>query len=114
MSSSLPMPPGSRVRAGLALLVVVLRGAAGSWAALGRAAQPQATAAAAGTLAGRSRLTVDMPGDEEAPGSVTVTVGGARQAAQVVPLLSERTGTVVVVDASDAGGPQLQPGLSGG
>ena len=77
------------------------------------AAQPQAIAAPAGTWDGRSRLTVDMPGDEETPGSVTVTVGGAPQAARVVPLLSDRTATVVVVDASDAGGPQLQPGLSG-
>ena len=85
----------------------------GPAAATAGAAQPQASAAPAGTLDGRSRLTVDMPGDEETPGSVTVTVGGAPQAARVVPLLSDRTATVVVVDASDAGGPQLQPGLSG-
>jgi hypothetical protein len=86
---------------------------AGPTVATAGAAQPQASAAPAGTWDGRSRLTVEMPGDEETPGSVTVTVGGAPQAARVVPLLSDRTATVVVVDASDAGGPQLQPGLSG-
>ena len=64
----------------------------------------------AGTLDGRSRLTVDMPGDEEAPGSVTVTVGGAPQPAQVVPLLSDGPATVVVVDASAAGGRSCSPG----
>ena len=77
------------------------------------AASPPATAAPAGTLDGRSRLTVDLPDDAQAPGSVTVTVSGADQAAQVVPMLSDRTAMVVVVDASDGGAPQLQPGLSG-
>jgi hypothetical protein len=77
------------------------------------AASPPATAAPAGTLDGRSRLTVDLPDDAQAPGSVTVTVSGADQVAQVVPMLSDRTAMVVVVDASDGGAPQLQPGLSG-
>ena len=61
---------------------------------------------------GVARLTVDMPGDEETPGSVTVTVGGAPQAARVVP--------AVRPDRDGRGGrrlgrrgPQLQPGLSG-
>src|SRR6476469_9532950 len=103
MSSSMPIPPAngcpvdqrrsgarrrstggttSRVRAGLVLLTLVLGALLGPGAALAGATQPQAIAAPAGTLDGRSRLTVDMPGDEEAPGSVTVTVGGAQQAAQ--------------------------------
>jgi len=77
------------------------------------AASPPSAAAPAGTLDGRSRLTVDLPGDAQAPGSVTVTVSGAEQAAQVAPVLSDRTAIAVVVDASDEGASQLQPGLSG-
>ena len=106
--------PTGRVRAGLALLALVLGllvGPAGATA--GAAQQPQATAAPAGTVDGRSRLTVDMPGDVKPGSVVTVTVGGAPQTAQIVPLLSDRTATVVVVDASAAGAAQLQPGLSG-
>src|SRR4051794_39238621 len=74
-----------RVRARVALLALVLGLLVGPAVATAGAAQPQATAAPAGTWDGRSRLTVDMPGDEETPGSVTVTVGGAPQAALVVP-----------------------------
>jgi hypothetical protein len=80
------------------------------------AAAAQPGAAAAGTLDGRSRLTVTLPGDgreQPAAGSATVTADGQQVPARLTPMLSERTATVVVVDASDAAGPALQPGLSG-
>ena len=104
MSSSTPTPSCSRLRTGGALLAVlaVLAVLAGL-ARPADAARPQATATPAGTLDGRSRLTVDLPGEDKAPGSVTLTVGGAQQAAQVVPALSDRAGMVVVVDASASG-----------
>ena len=82
----MPIPSCSRLRTGGALLALVL--AVLAVLRLARpadAARPQATATPAGTLDGRSRLTVDLPGGDTAPGSVTLTVGGAQQAAQVVP-----------------------------
>src|SRR4051812_48069443 len=56
-----------RVRAAAAQLALVLGLLAGPTVATAGAAQPQASAAPAGTWDGRSRLTVEMPGDEETP-----------------------------------------------
>ena len=57
------------------------------------AASPPSAAAPAGTLDGRSRLTVDLPGDAQAPGSVTVTVlDVARLPVEIEAAWAERDG----------------------
>jgi hypothetical protein len=60
-------------------------------------------------------VVVTLPGGGRgpAPGPATVTVQGDQQPARIVPLVSDRSTTIVVVDASDAAAPQLQAGLSG-
>lgn len=47
------------------------------------------------------------------PELVSVVVGGARQPATVVPIMSDQLAVGIVVDASAAGGDQLQSWLSG-
>jgi hypothetical protein len=117
MSSSTPTPRRSRVRTVPALLALVLAVVAGPalWAPAAAAQPASATAVAGETRDGRCRVVVALPdaGRATEPGSATVTVEGGRQPARIVPLVSDRNTTVVVIDASDAVAPVLQPGLSG-
>ncbi|MBV9920069.1 MAG: hypothetical protein JOY78_04320 [Pseudonocardia sp.] len=69
-------------------------------------AQP-AGVVAEGAVDGRARLIVD------GTGPIAVTVDGQPQPSTTVPLLSDRLAMALVVDAGAAGGPSLQPGLSG-
>jgi hypothetical protein len=119
MRSSTRSPIRTAVRAlrGAVLTVALVLSLAGSAtpAAAQEQGQAQAVAVPAGTRDGRSRLTVALPDADGAAGpeAFSVTVDGTPQPADVVPLLSDRTATAVVVDASAAGGAVLQPGLSG-
>ena len=64
---------------------------------------------------GQATLVVDMGGFTQpvGQGSFTVTVGGVPQPATVVPVVSDRLSTGIVVDASAAGGQYIQGWLSG-
>jgi hypothetical protein len=94
-----------------ALVLVAVLGGSVSAAPTAPAATPGVVAA--GTWDGRSRLTVTLPKTLPDPGPVSVTVEGSPVPADVVPLLSDRTATAVVVDTSAAAAPVLAPGLSG-
>jgi hypothetical protein len=59
------------------------------------------------TVAGRARLVVG------GTGPIAVTVDGQPQPITTTPVLSDRSAMALVVDASAAGGPGLQPGVSG-
>src|SRR5690349_2409594 len=98
MSSS--MPTRSARAAVLALLGVLLTCGV-AWA------QPSGVVVSEGTLDGRARLVVS--GD----GPIAVTVAGQPQPITTTPLVSDRAAMALVVDASAAGGPGLQPGLGG-
>src|SRR5919107_659110 len=65
---------------------------------------------------GRGRLVLDLPdaGTSPLPGeSFSVTVGGQPLPTSAGPMMSDRTAIALVVDASQAGGPALQPGRNG-
>jgi hypothetical protein len=59
-------------------------------------------------------LVVNVPASAKTvrPESVSVTVRGARQPTTVVPVISDQLAVGLVVDASEAGGKQLQAWLS--
>ena len=80
------------------------------------AAQPHLVAVPAGTMDGQSRLIVDLPGTGGSPvppGSFSVAVNGIARPTRAGPLLSDRLAMALVVDASQAAAPVLQPGLNG-
>jgi hypothetical protein len=89
------------------LLALQMAGATSGWAQ-----PPGAGVVAEGTVDGRSRLVVNVPGAPVAPGAFAVTVDGRAQPADVAPILSDRLAMALVVDAS-AGDSGLQAGLSG-
>jgi hypothetical protein len=114
MSSSTPTPASlRRRRAALIALLIVLQlvGVASGWAA-----QPDIGAVAAATRDGRGRLILDLPdagASSLPPESFSVAVDGRPLPATAVPIMSDRLAMALVVDASQAGRPVLNPGLSG-
>lgn len=114
MSSSSPTSPADRGlrRRVLLLLVVALQLVAVS----GAAAAPPELVVVARPLGDRLELAVDLPGAGDvpvAPWSFSATVDGAPQPIAAEPVLSDRLVVAAVVDASLAGRPALQAGVSG-
>ena len=89
------------------LLALQMAGITSAWAQ-----PPGVGAVAEGTVDGRGRLVVEVPGEPVSPGAFGVTVDGQAQPAAAAPILSDRLAMALVVDASaaDSG---LQVGLSG-
>ncbi len=114
MSSSTPSPSGSRRPRRRAVLLLVL--AVQLLAVTGAAAAQPEIVVVARAAEDRVRLVVDVRGVDDQPlepRSFSTTVDGAPLPTTAEPVLSDRLAMVVVVDASDAGGPVLQAGISG-
>lgn len=77
------------------------------------AAQGSLVVVANGTADGRTRLVVGADGVPVRPESLSVSVGGVAQQAQVEPVLSERLAVAMVVDASAGAAPVLPAGVTG-
>ena len=106
----MPTPRVSRARSATVLVMLLalqMTGVTSGWA------QPAGVGVVAeGTVDGRGRLVVDVPGGPVSPRAFTVTVDGRPQPAVAKPVLSERLAMALVVDGSSADA-SLQPGLSG-
>ena len=114
MSSSTPTPSGSRRPRRRAALLLVL--AAQLLALTGAAAARPEIVVVGRAVDDRVRLVVELRGVDDqplAPRSFSTTVDGVPWSTTAEPVLSDRLAVVVVVDASDAGGPVLQAGISG-
>ncbi len=114
MSSSTPTPSGSGRPRHRAVLLLVL--AVQLLAVTGAAAAQPEIVVVARAAEDRVRLVVDVRGVDDQPlepRSFSTTVDGAPLPTTAEPVLSDRLAMVVVVDASDAGGPVLQAGISG-
>ena len=102
---------------GLVVLLIALLPAVPLWAAPSAwAAQQRIGVVPAGTLAGHSRLIVDLPDARPSPvspDSFSVMVSGTPQPTTAGPLMSDRLAMALVVDAAEAAAPVLQSGLSG-
>lgn len=114
MSSSTPTPSGSRRLRRRAVLLLVL--AVQLLAVTGAAAARPEIVVVARAADDRVRLVVDVRGVDDQPldpRSFSTTLDGVPGSTTAEPVLSDRLALVVVVDASEAGGPVLQAGISG-
>jgi hypothetical protein len=112
MSSSTP----SRRRRGRVLIALLgVAAVMGSWPAVPAGAVPLSVVTVFPDAARHVSMVVDVGAgtDPVQPGAVTVTVSGVGQPTTVVPVLSDRLSTGLVIDASTGPGNAPQTWLSG-
>ena len=106
---------GRRRPARCTIALLSIAAVIGSWPAVPAGAVPLSVVTVFPGAARHVSMVVDVGAGTEPvqPDAVTVTVRGAKQPTNVVPVLSDRLSTGLVIDASTGPGNSPQPWLSG-